>query len=221
MKELRCIYDITSITSAPDITLYKRFEEITNLLPKAWQYPEIACAKIIINDREFRTENYRQTDWQQSKDIIVHGAKAGVVEVGYLEARPKVDEGSFSKEERLLIDAVAERLGIITQHRQSEEALRESEELTSSLLENSPNPVLVINTDTSVKYVNPAFEKLTDFTSAEVINRQALQHAVFRSPHPGEAKTRPAKSPATPGERHTESQTPQPGPLRIQRSLLS
>jgi PAS domain S-box-containing protein len=48
-----------------------------------------------------------------------------------------------------------------------EKELRESEEFSTSLLENSPNPVQVINPDTSIKYVNPAFEKLTGFTAAE------------------------------------------------------
>ncbi|MBW2341656.1 MAG: PAS domain S-box protein, partial [Deltaproteobacteria bacterium] len=43
-----------------------------------------------------------------------------------------------------------------------------SKEFISSLLDNSPNPILVINPDTSVRYVNPSFEKLTGFSSAEV-----------------------------------------------------
>jgi PAS domain S-box-containing protein len=172
-KELRFLYDVASITGTPDITLYSRFEEIANLLPRAWQYPEVACARVTINDREFKTANYRQTDWKQSSDIIVHGARAGVVEVSYLEAKPEKDEGPFSKEERLLIDAVAERLGIIAEHRHVEETLIESEEFSTSLLENSPNPIVVINPDTSIKYVNPAFERLTGFTSTEITGRKA------------------------------------------------
>ena len=52
-------------------------------------------------------------------------------------------------------------------HKETEEALKESEEFGSSLLDNSPNPILVINLDTSVRYVNPALENLTDFSSSE------------------------------------------------------
>jgi PAS domain S-box-containing protein len=171
-KELRCLYDVASITGAPDITLYQRFEEIVNMLPRAWQFPEIACARIIINDREFKTRNFSEPNWKMSADILVHGARAGLIEIGYLEARPEVNEGPFSKEERLLIDAVAERLGIITEHRQAEEALKESEEFSTSLLENSPNPIIVINPNTSIEYVNPALEKLTGFASAEIAGRK-------------------------------------------------
>ena len=54
----------------------------------------------------------------------------------------------------------------------AKEALRESEEFSSGLLTNSPNPILVINPDTSVRYVNPALEKLTGFTSTEITGRK-------------------------------------------------
>jgi PAS domain S-box-containing protein len=55
---------------------------------------------------------------------------------------------------------------------EAEDALRESQEFSASLLSNSPNPMLVINPDTSVKYVNPALEQLTGFTSEEVIGQK-------------------------------------------------
>ena len=59
----------------------------------------------------------------------------------------------------------------VTERNQTSEALKESEEFSSSLLSSSPNPILVFNSDTSIKYVNPALETLTGFTSAELIGR--------------------------------------------------
>ncbi len=61
----------------------------------------------------------------------------------------------------------------ITERRQAESALRESEQFNSSMLTNSPNPVLVINPDSSVRYANPALEKLTGFSAAELIGVKA------------------------------------------------
>ncbi len=61
----------------------------------------------------------------------------------------------------------------ITERKQVEEALRDSEEFISSLLNNSPHPILVINPDTSVRYVSPALETLTGFSSEEIIGRKA------------------------------------------------
>ncbi|MFL7790842.1 MAG: PAS domain S-box protein [Anaerolineae bacterium] len=58
------------------------------------------------------------------------------------------------------------------ERKRTEEALRESLQFSSSLLGNSPHPILVINPDTSIRYANPALEKLTGFSAAEVIGKK-------------------------------------------------
>jgi len=120
LKELGCVYGIASIAERPGITLDEIYQETVELFPQGWQYPEVACAHLIIYGKEFKTANYRETEWKQSVDIKVHGINAGMVEVGYLEERPASDEGPFLKEERLLIGAIADRLGRITERIQAE-----------------------------------------------------------------------------------------------------
>jgi PAS domain S-box-containing protein len=121
VKELRCLYDIASITGTLDTTPREKFAEIVNILPRAFQYPEIACSQITLNGDRFKTKNYHKTEQKISADIIVLGATVGTVEVGYTRSPPMTDNGLFSKEERLLLDAVAERLGAIAEHGQAEE----------------------------------------------------------------------------------------------------
>ena len=60
----------------------------------------------------------------------------------------------------------------VTDTERASQALRESEEFNSSLLSNSPIAIVVVNPDTSIRYVNPALEKLTGFTSAELVGRK-------------------------------------------------
>jgi len=58
----------------------------------------------------------------------------------------------------------------ISLHRHKmEKKLKESEEFSSSLMRASPNPIVVINPDTSVQYVNPTLEELTGFSSSELV----------------------------------------------------
>ena len=56
----------------------------------------------------------------------------------------------------------------ITGRKQAEAALRESQQFNASLLENAPHATVVINPDTSVKYVNPAWERLNGWTLSEI-----------------------------------------------------
>ncbi len=83
------------------------------------------------------------------------------------------DNRSVLCDERGVPVAVVGNLRDITERKQAEEALKESEEFSSSLLSNSPNPVLVVNPDTSIGYLNPAMEKLTGFSSAELVGIKA------------------------------------------------
>ena len=57
----------------------------------------------------------------------------------------------------------------ITASKRVEEALKKSEEFSSSLLMHSPAAIMVYNPDSSVRYVNPSFEKTTGFTYEEVL----------------------------------------------------
>ena len=138
IKELQGIYDIAQIVDRPGIMLDEIYQEVVARLPGGWQYTETTCARITIGGREFKTENFRKTEWQQSVEIEVNGARVGVIEVDYLEERPESDEGPFLEEERILINVIAGRLGRITERRQMEKELRESKEKYETLIKNIP-----------------------------------------------------------------------------------
>ncbi len=168
VKELQCLYGITNVAGRPGITLDELYQEVTNLLTPGWQYPEITCARIIINDKEFQSKNYRETEWRQSSNIKVRGERTGVVEVCYLEERPELDEGPFLKEERLLIGAVAERIGKTTERKQAEEALRLQSEIAVNMTE---GVYLVRASDGVITYTNPKFEKMFGYELGEMIGK--------------------------------------------------
>jgi GAF domain-containing protein len=68
-------------------------------------------------------------------DINVQGETIGKVEVGYLEEKPERDEGPFLKEERRLINAIAERLGNIIETTRANESLAWESDVNEALSE--------------------------------------------------------------------------------------
>jgi diguanylate cyclase (GGDEF)-like protein/PAS domain S-box-containing protein len=54
-----------------------------------------------------------------------------------------------------------------------EESLRNAQEFNTSLLDISSNAVMVANPDTSIRFVNHAFEEVTGYTSEELIGKNA------------------------------------------------
>ncbi len=171
VKELRCLYSIASIAERPHVTLDELYQEVANLLPDAWQYPEITGARVVINNKRFETENWRETEWKQSYDVKVHGVKAGAVEVCYLEEKPPIGEGPFLIEERHLIDAVAERLGRITERKRAEEALAESKERHETILENTHAVIFQLSPLGIIQYVSPKVEYVYSYKPEDLVGK--------------------------------------------------
>ncbi len=123
-KELQAFYRLSEIAQKKDITIENLYQEVANFLPESWQYPEITCARIVTGNREFRTRNFKDTTWKQSAPVRVFDAIVGSVDVAYLEEKVELDEGPFMKEERLLINAIAELIGHITERKLVEESIK-------------------------------------------------------------------------------------------------
>jgi response regulator RpfG family c-di-GMP phosphodiesterase len=141
VKELSCLYGISNLIEKPDISLETIIKWTVNLLPSTWQYPQITCARIILEAKEYKTKNFKETIWKQSSDIMVHQKPVGTVVVYYLEERPERDEGPFLKEERNLINIIAERLGKITERKQGEVELQQSYQKLQKTMEGTINTI--------------------------------------------------------------------------------
>ncbi len=168
IKELSCIYNISYLIEKPGISLEEILQGIVNIIPSAWQYPEITCARIIVKGQGFRTENFRETIWKQVSDIFVHGEQIGTLEICYLEERPESDEGPFLKEERSLLNAIANRIGRIVERKDIEEALRKREEKFNSLFNSNPEALVYFDRDLNIEDISPKFEELFGYSIEEV-----------------------------------------------------
>ena len=124
VKELNCLYGITEAIDRCGDSLDELLQEIVSGLPGSWHYPDITCARIVLGEREYTTMDSERSPWRQAAEIQVSAESAGVVEVYYLAEMPVLDEGPFLKEERLLINAVAERTGKIIERIRAKQQLQ-------------------------------------------------------------------------------------------------
>lgn len=120
VKELTCLYEISQIYNQSPHDLSVIFNSTVKLLPKAWQYPNSTCARITFEGKEYTTDNFKETEWKQRAPINIKGEIKGTVEVFYLESKPEENEGPFLKEERALINNIADQLARIIQNVRAE-----------------------------------------------------------------------------------------------------
>ncbi len=171
VKELNSFYTISELVDKPDISLEEILQGTVDLIPSAWQYPEITCARVILEDKIFRTSNFEETIWKQDCEIIVQGNQIGTLEVCYLEEKPESDEGPFLKEERNLINTIVERLGKIIERKQVVEALLESKEKYRSHFENVSDIIYSIDPDYKILNISPSVQRVLGYTPEELIGR--------------------------------------------------
>jgi PAS domain S-box-containing protein len=155
-KELNCLYGISRLVEQADLSLPEILQGTVELIPPAWQYPELVCARIVLREQTYQTTGFRETIWQQSCDIRVRGEPEGRIEVYYLEERPEEDEGPFLKEERDLLNAIAERLGRVVERIRAETILSESEATARGLLDAITERAMLLDRDGAILHVNEA-----------------------------------------------------------------
>ncbi|NPV84716.1 MAG: pyruvate, phosphate dikinase [Anaerolineae bacterium] len=120
-KELNCLYKIQDLLNRSDISINNFCQEIVEIIPQGWQYPEICKAELSWHNKACHTSGFRKTPWALSADINVQGQVIGKLSVYYTEERPECDEGPFLKEERKLINTIAEQIGFFILHQQLKE----------------------------------------------------------------------------------------------------
>jgi hypothetical protein len=109
-KELNCLYRVDELLGFWDVPLEETLRAIVEILPPGWQYPHDCQARIVLGSKSIQSSNFRPTEWVQSAKIVVQGETLGTVEVSYVQAMPRSDEGPFLKEERKLIETIADRI---------------------------------------------------------------------------------------------------------------
>lgn len=159
IKALNCFFGLSKLIEKRDTALDEIFQGVLYLVPPACQHSRITCARIEVDKQEFKTENFRKTEWRLEKAIIANQQSVGRITVCYLEERPEMDEGPFLAEERSLINALAERLGRVIERKKSEEALVSSEKRFRTLIENSLTGISIVQ-DNQVVYQNREQERL-------------------------------------------------------------
>jgi hypothetical protein len=122
-KELHCLYRVDEVLNRKDVEWSSALRELVQIMPLGWQYPDRCVARLTLEGRVFEPPDFQETAWGQHADIVFEGETAGEISVYYTERMPNADEGPFLKEERRLINAIAERVGYLLLQRQLRRAL--------------------------------------------------------------------------------------------------
>jgi PAS domain S-box-containing protein len=147
VKELRCLYKMSELSNDPEKTMEDILKESVDIITLSYQYPEIACARITFDERICKSKNFKESTWKQEANIAASAGNIGQVQVFYIEQRPEEQEGPFLKEERFLINSIADILSNSAERKKAEVALRDQAETFEAIIENTSDSVMLISPD--------------------------------------------------------------------------
>ncbi|MCD6576620.1 MAG: diguanylate cyclase [Anaerolineaceae bacterium] len=179
-RGLNYFYNFSKLIASKNASPRKIYQGVVDLIPPAWQYPEITCAKLVIDGHEFSTKNFKDSKWQQKGDITINNTKVGFLTVGYLLKKPEADEGPFLNEERYLLNLVCERVAQFSKHQKIVTMLQETDVKYRTLVNEVNDGIYICDLNGTFIYANRALAFMLGFErSAAIIGKRFVE---FLSP---------------------------------------
>jgi PAS domain S-box-containing protein len=160
IKELGCLRKVLSLAAQKDVTVEDILQQVVNLLPPAWQHPDVTCSTIEWRGCKFSSSpsGCPHDARRQAIDIVVEGKVVGSVGVCYSGQEPEDGGDPFLREEYDLLDTVARHLGDMIGRRESEARSKQLARFPSE----DPYPVLRVSSDGAILYCNEPSKALLD-----------------------------------------------------------
>ncbi|MCX7958167.1 MAG: ATP-binding protein, partial [Deltaproteobacteria bacterium] len=122
IKELSCLYDINKIIQNRQYEFDEVIQNITDILPSAFLLPQYASARIVLNTKEYKSKNFRESKINIVRPVKIWGENKGYIEISYyFDKQPETTDILFLREEISLLDAVAYEISKFTEHQQLED----------------------------------------------------------------------------------------------------
>ena len=102
LKELNAINQTSNIIGK-DTSISVTLQQICNMIPESWQYPEFTRVKITFEGTSYYSKNFKESVWFQKENFVTLDNKKGSILVFYLKKFPNAYEGPFLKEECQLL----------------------------------------------------------------------------------------------------------------------
>ena len=166
IRRLNCLRSISQISEKPGILLKDIIQSITNLIPEGMRNPQNVFVRIWLNERKFKTDNFKKTNIGYRTTFQVNGKRVGIIEVYLLN---NSDEPSFMEEEKELIDDIAAQLSRSIEQRLAVTALQKSEEKYRTTFEQAAIGITHISPEGRFVLVNPTFCDFLNYSASDFL----------------------------------------------------
>ncbi len=128
VKELRVQQQVADLLRDDRLAAPELLQRVAGLLPAAMLHAGEASARIICGGKTHESAGFAASPWMLAAGFGGPAGSLGRIEICYRRELPAADEGPFLREERQMVDTIAQMLRTHFERLQTSESLRLSEE---------------------------------------------------------------------------------------------
>ncbi|MDY0151378.1 MAG: ATP-binding protein [Candidatus Cloacimonas sp.] len=117
IKELSCLYRIADLANRPELDTCYILNACVGFIPAALQFPDHASARLLIDNKEYHSNNFQTSNNFLQAAVSTHLSAQGMLEVFYKDE----PQNRFLAEEEKLIQTIAQHISLILERRNSQE----------------------------------------------------------------------------------------------------
>lgn len=123
LNELNCLYSLYKLIENDNDNISHILKETLVLITTACKQTDKVCCLIHYDGHDYKTKNYKETEWILQHEITVKNKRKGYIRVCYLEKINQDVDDQFLPYERKLLDIVCARLSRHLEHGKAKEEL--------------------------------------------------------------------------------------------------
>jgi two-component sensor histidine kinase len=153
-SELELISQLHKIMHRPYVGVEEKLKEIVQILPAGFKKSGRVCARISLQDEDFLTDNFKETNFSLQDVIIANGEVVGEIQVYSLNNSTEYNTINFTDEDWRLLTAISSEVGMLVEQMRRNEETKKNEEQERMLTESIPDAVFQVGDQSRHLYLD-------------------------------------------------------------------
>lgn len=133
-KKLHCLFMASEMIFDQNRSLDQILEHVVNIIPRSFQFPEITCARIILDGKVFQSPGCGNQVWILDCPIHRKGQKVGQIIACYTRQPPTGPQDPFLEEEWTLLTTISRNISLVLEMYNLRKTLRETQGALKTVL---------------------------------------------------------------------------------------
>jgi PAS domain S-box-containing protein len=173
IKEQACLFKIANL-AGEDVNINDLLEKSVEIIPEGLTYVEFSKASIAYNGSVYQSVKHKKTQWALTAQRTTSEGNSLEVQVCYSRNLPPKDEGPFCKEERLLLESIANNLVMSIDRISAKKKIEASERRFKNLVQEGADLISVLDMKGNYTYLSPNFFHHLGYEPEKKIGKNAF-----------------------------------------------